>query len=92
MPQFKLKKSYYKAATPEKMRKLGDAILISGPVLQSATMSLPLTDQQMVWVNFAITIITLAGKIWTNFYADGAVEEEKQECEIKSNEKTNEKN
>ena len=76
MSQFKLKKSYYKSNTPEKMRKLGDAILISGPVLQSATMSLPLTDQQMVWVNFSITIITLAGKIWTNFYADGVVEGE----------------
>lgn len=70
MPQFKLKKSYYKKATPEKMRKLGDSILLSAPVLQSSAMNLPLTDNQILWVNLGITFLTVAGKIWTNFYIE----------------------
>jgi hypothetical protein len=87
MAQFKLKKSYYKRNTPEKMRKLGDAIMISGPVLQSATMNLPLTDGQMIWINFGITIVTLGGKILTNFFADGEEDKQREEEETKQTDK-----
>jgi len=68
--KFKLKHSYYKSATPEKMRKIGDAILIAGPILEGAVMQLPISDITKQWINFAITILTVGGKILTNFFAE----------------------
>lgn len=68
--EWKLKGEYYKKPTPIKMRKLGDSILIAGPLLQSAIMGLPLTETQKIWVNFSITISTLIGKLITNFFTE----------------------
>lgn len=73
MAQFGFKKDYYRARTPIKMRKLGDGILIAGPILQTAIMSLPLTDLQKTWINFGITIITLIGKLITNFFTEDPI-------------------
>lgn len=79
--KFKLKHSYYKSATPEKMRKIGDAILIAGPILEGAVMQLPISDTTKQWVNFAITIITVGGKILTNFFAEDT-HKEQENCDI----------
>lgn len=73
--KFKLKHSYYKSATPEKMRKIGDAILIAGPILEGAVMQLPVSDTAKQWINFSITILTVGGKILTNFFAEDSAAE-----------------
>ena len=70
MADFKLKQSYYKSPTPEAFRKIGDAILIAGPMIQGAVMGLPLSDSSKIWVNFGITILCALGKISTNFFIE----------------------
>lgn len=70
MSKFKLKHSYYKASTPELFRKIGDSILIAGPILQTAIMELPITENAKIWINFGITILTVIGKIVTNFFVE----------------------
>jgi hypothetical protein len=68
--QFKLKHSYYKASTPERMRKLGDSIMIAGPVMQGAIMGLPITENTKLWIAFAITCSTVLCKVITNFFTE----------------------
>lgn len=70
MAEFKLKQSYYKAHTPELFRKIGDAILIAGPMIQGAVMGLPVEDTTKIWLNFSITMLSAIGKITTNFFVE----------------------
>jgi hypothetical protein len=78
MMQFKLKHSYYKASTPEKMRKLGDSIMIAGPVMQGAVMGLPITENTKLWIAFAITCTTVLAKVITNFFMEESTVEQSE--------------
>ena len=73
--KFKLKHSYYKASTPERMRKLGDSILIAGPIMQGAIMGLPVAENTKLWVAFGITCVTVLAKIVTNFFMEESLVE-----------------
>lgn len=62
-------KKYY-APTPAKFRKIGDAILFISVGLQPLTQTLPLTDNQRVWVNFGMGAAGLIAKVITNFFTE----------------------
>jgi hypothetical protein len=51
------------------MRKVGDAILIAGPIFSGAVMNLPIKETTKLWINFGITCCIVIGKILTNFFA-----------------------
>lgn len=72
-----LVKNYY-APTPQKFRKIGDSILYLSVCLQPMTLTLPLTDNQRVWVNFAIGLTGVIGKTITNFFAEEPATEQPQ--------------
>lgn len=80
--KFKIKQSYYAASTPEILRKVGDAILVAGPVLQGAVMGLPITDTTKLWIGFALTCLTVIGKVITNFFVHDSHTEEEQVEEV----------
>lgn len=69
-----LVKQYY-SPTPVKMRKIGDAILFVCIGIQPLTQTLPLTDNQRLWINFGFSVAGVLAKTITNFFTDQSVEE-----------------
>ena len=57
----------YAAPTPEKFRKLGDSLLLLTVGLQPLVTTLPLTEHQMLWVNFGLSAFGVVAKVLTNF-------------------------
>lgn len=62
-------KNFY-LPTPKKYRQLGDAILGFTIMLQPSTLTLPLTVNGHVWLNFGILVVGYAAKQFTNFWTD----------------------
>ena len=56
--------------TPIKARRWGDAFLLLSASLSGAVMGLPIEDFKKLWINFALTLIGVIGKIITNFASD----------------------
>lgn len=57
----------YAKPTPAKWRKIGDSILFFSIGLQPMITTLPLTEHQMLWINFGIGALGVIGKTLTNF-------------------------
>ena len=66
-------KNYY-LPTPKRIRKIGDSILLASVALQPMTQTLPLTDNQRLWVNFGLGCVGILGKFVTNFFTDEPAE------------------
>jgi hypothetical protein len=64
----------YKAPTPVKWRKIGDAILLSTTSLSGMIMGLPISEHKQLWAIFILNAIGVGGKVITNFFR----EDEKQ--------------
>lgn len=62
-------KNYY-APTPKRLRKLGDGILYASLALQPLTLTLPVTDNQRMWINFGLSTAGIFGKFITNLFKD----------------------
>lgn len=62
-------KKYY-APTPKSMRKLGDSLLFLSLGLQPLTLTLPLTDNARLWVNFGLSAAGIFAKAITNFFEE----------------------
>lgn len=60
----------YKASTPYKMRKLGDALIVAIPVLQGAVMGLPLDPLTQGLISLGIAVVLAGAKFLTNFYSE----------------------
>lgn len=60
----------YKAPTPVKWRKIGDAILLISTSLSTMVMGLPMTEHQQLWAIFIVNCIGVFGKVITNFFKD----------------------
>ena len=63
-------KNYYGMGTSKFYRKLGDAILIGCSSLSAAVMGLPLTDNEIKWTIFSLSVIGTLAKVITNFFKD----------------------
>lgn len=62
-----LKERYF-SETPELAKKIGDGILLIATTLSASVMSLPLTDNQIKWTVFALSLVGAIGKTVTNFF------------------------
>lgn len=62
-------KNFY-APTPVFIRKIGDSILYASLALQPLTLTLPITDNQRVWVNFGLSAAGILGKFITNLFKE----------------------
>ena len=60
----------YNAPTPAKMQKLGDALVIAIPILQTAVYSLPISLDIQAWVGLGIAAILAVAKFLTSFYSE----------------------
>jgi hypothetical protein len=60
----------YQKPTPAKWRKIGDSLLLFTLTLTPMVMQLPLTEHQMLWVNFGIQAVGVFGKVVTNFFTE----------------------
>lgn len=58
----------YKKPTPVIWRKIGDSILLATMTMSGMVMTLPITEHQKLWANFAINCLGIAGKIITNLF------------------------
>lgn len=56
----------YKAPTPVKWRKIGDAILLGTTSLSAMMMGAPISEHYQTWVIFGLNVIGVFGKILTN--------------------------
>lgn len=65
MANFKLKQSYYKKATPEKFRKLGDALLGVSTTITGYAIA-----EEYKWLALTSLILGVIGKFLTNFFAE----------------------
>lgn len=65
----------YKAPTPVKWRKIGDAILLISTSLSTMIMGLPVSEHQQLWLIFGVNCTGVLGKVITNFFKE---EENKQ--------------
>jgi hypothetical protein len=61
---------HYWEPTPARLRKVGDSILWVSLALQPLTLTLPITDNQRLWINFGISGLGIAGKFITNLFKD----------------------
>lgn len=67
-------KNYYQP-TPKKLRKIGDAILLSTASISAMMMGAPLSENAKTWCIFILNVIGVAGKVITNlFKEEGEVE------------------
>lgn len=74
-------KHFYQA-TPVRMRKIGDTMLLGSASLSTMVMGLPLTDNQKLWLVFCLNALGVLGKMLTNFFKeDSEVPHEIQEHE-----------
>jgi hypothetical protein len=60
----------YKKPTPVKWRKIGDSILLATLALSPMVMQLPLSEHQIIWVNFGLQAFGVIGKVITNFFKE----------------------
>lgn len=65
--------NYYKP-TPKKWRKIGDAILAFGLLMNGFIMSSPMTDSAKAWGVSISSLISGLGKIATNFFKEDEAE------------------
>lgn len=63
-------KERYKANTPYKMRRIGDALTVAIPVLQGAVLGVPFNEMTKGLVLLAIAVILSGAKFITNFYTE----------------------
>lgn len=59
----------YKAPTPDKWRKIGDSLLIISIGLDGIVATLPIPEKVKIWIMAIISVMGVAGKFLTNFYA-----------------------
>jgi hypothetical protein len=60
----------YKKATPAKWRKVGDSLLLLSLLLPPYITTLPITEHQIIWLNFGVQLFSVAGKVLTNFFSE----------------------
>jgi hypothetical protein len=76
MKKFAFKHSFYAAATPKSMRKLGDALLAAGTVIavggiwQFDTLKEIFTPVEIKWMIGGSIFLGAAGKFITNFFKE----------------------
>jgi len=70
-------KNYY-APTPQKFRKIGDALLYISLGLQPLTLTLPVSDQAHIWIGFGLSAAGVIAKTITNFFSESPSTEQPQ--------------
>ena len=60
----------YKAPTPVKWRKIGDAILLFSTSMSAMVMGLPLSEHAKLWTIFILNGIGVIGKVITNLFKE----------------------
>lgn len=64
-----IKKRYY-APTPEKWQKIGDTVLGLSLALQPLTLTLPISDNTRLWINFGFAAVGVVSKFLTNLASE----------------------
>lgn len=60
----------YWSATPIRMRKIGDAILLGTATLSTLMMGAPFSDKTISVTVWALSVIGVVGKVITNFFKE----------------------
>lgn len=72
-----MERGKFYSPTPIKARKIGDAILFASASLSALMMGSPLTDNQIKWVVFGLSVIGVLGKTISNMFKEGESKEDK---------------
>ena len=63
-------KNSYWSATPLRMRKIGDAILLGTATLSTLMMGAPFSDHTISVTVWALSVVGVVGKVITNFFKE----------------------